>query len=35
VIKENEIKRALLDVLANDEDEMERIFQVIVAQAEY
>jgi len=35
VAKENLIKRALLPVLNNDEDEVERIFPVIVAQTEY
>lgn len=35
VAKENLIKQALLPVLGFDETELERIFQVIVAQSEY
>jgi type I restriction enzyme R subunit len=33
--KENEIKNALLPLLGNDTDEVERIFKIIVAQSEY
>ena len=35
VAKENLIKEALLPVLGFDEDEIERIFPVIIAQTEY
>jgi type I restriction enzyme R subunit len=35
VAKENLIKQALLPVLNYDEDEVERIFPVIIAQSEY
>jgi type I restriction enzyme R subunit len=35
VAKENLIKQALLPVLKYDEDEVERIFPVIIAQTEY
>jgi len=33
--KENEIKRALLPLLANDHEEVERIFLIIRQQGEY
>ena len=33
--RENEIKRALLPLLKNDVDEVERIFLIIKAQREY
>jgi type I restriction enzyme R subunit len=35
IAKENVIKAALLPLLGNSEDEVERIFPVIIAQAEY
>ena len=35
IAKENLIKQALLPVLNYDEDEIERLFPIIVAQSEY
>jgi type I restriction enzyme R subunit len=33
--RENEIKRALLPLLNDDPDEVERVFQIILQQREY